>query len=378
MGYHETVIVGAGPAGLAVAGRLRAAGRPFLMLEGSDRVADRWHRHYDRLHLHTVKETSHLPGRPFPSDYPRYVPRKRLVAYYEEYARDLDLRPRFGEEVVSVRKGEEGAWTVDTAAGRREAASNVVVATGFNRVPRIPAFPGQEIFRGEILHSVGYRNAAPYRGRDVLVVGMGNTGAEIALDLAENGARPTLSVRSPVNVVPRDILGRPTQLTAMLLARLPDRLGDMVGVLLRRLTVGDLSRWGLETPALPPAAQLRKEGKTPVIDVGTLAAIKAGRIRVRPGIDRFTADGAVFTDGSEESLDAAILATGYEPRVGDFLLDADGFLNERGHPDVVAGSGRHRGLFFVGFDAYSVGGILGTILRDSETVAGAIAGDGTG
>lgn len=367
----ETVIVGAGPAGLAVAGRLATRGRPFELLERTGRVADAWHRHYDRLHLHTVKEASHLPHRPFPPETPRYVPRLRLVEYFEGYAREMGIEPRFGREVVAVERWEDG-WLTRTANGERWRSRHVVVATGFNRVPRVPSWPGMEGFTGTVEHSSAYRSGALHRGRDVLVVGMGNTGAELALDLLEQGARPVLSVRSPVNVVPRDILGFPTQRTAMLLARLPERVGDALGLLLRRLTVGDLSRWGVEAPRLPPAAQLRRTGKTPVIDVGTVARIRSGEIPVRPGVERFLSDGVRFTDGSGRSFDHVVLATGYESRVGDFLADVDGLLDRNGHPAPVSAEGRHAGLHFVGFDGYDVGGILGTIRRDSELVADAI------
>ena len=368
----SVVVVGAGPAGLATGARLRRAGIDFEILEAEDRVAPAWHRHYERLHLHTVKETSHLPFKPFEDEDPRYIPRARLVEYFREYAEEMDLEPRLGEEVVEI-SGDGELWHTRTASGNEYLSPHVVVATGFNRVPHRPTWQGMETFRGEILHSREYRRPDPFRDRDVLVVGMGNTGAEIALDLVESGARPTLSVRSPVNIVPRDILGRPTQLTAMTLDRLPDPIGDAIGVLLRRLTVGDLSRWGIETPEDPPAAQLRKYGKTPVIDVGTLEKIKEGAIGVRPGVDAFLAEGVRFTDGSEEPFEAVVLATGYRSKVEELIPAADGdLLNELGHPEPGSADGIHRGLHFVGFDGYAVGGILRTIHRDSEVVVDAI------
>jgi cation diffusion facilitator CzcD-associated flavoprotein CzcO len=118
---------------------------------------------------------------------------------------------------------------------------------------------GEARFGGRVLHSREYLDAAPFAGQRVLVVGLGNTGAEIALDLCEQGVQVALSVRSPVNIVHRDVLGRPTQRTSLMLARLPARLGDALGALLRDLTVGDLSRFGLRTAARSPLAQLREE-----------------------------------------------------------------------------------------------------------------------
>lgn len=367
-----TFIIGAGPGGLAVAGRLRRLGVEFEMVEASDRVAESWHGHYDRLHLHTVKQLSHLPHMPFPSTYPRYVPRRMLVDYYARYAETFQIRPRFGVRVSSVvRDGE--VWRAATTEGDVFSSPNIVIATGVNRVPHRPSLPGEEDFEGWITHSREYRNPDPFLGHRVLVVGMGNTGAEIALDLCEEDVDTTISVRGPVNIVPRDVLGRPTQLAAMMTARLPEKLGDRLGVMMRRVTVGDLSAVGIEAPELPPAAQLRVHGQTPVMDIGTVKRIKAGEIRVRGAITRLTTDAVVFSDGTEERFDDIILATGYRPVVKELIPDHEGLLDANGVPRQVVADGRHRGLFFIGFDNYRPGGILGTMLGESEAIARAVA-----
>lgn len=362
-----TLIIGAGPAGLAVAGRLRQAGLDFVMIEKSDRVGDSWHRHYDRLHLHTVKQLSHLPGLEFPDDYPRYVPRRQLADYYAVYARTFSIEPRFGEEAQEVRKSD-GRWLTTTGTGLAILSDNVVIATGLNQAPFQPPYPGAEAFTGRLVHSKAYRNAEPFADESVLVVGMGNTGAEIALDLTEAGVETSISVRGPVNIVPRDVLGRPTQLTARMLARLPVDIGDRIGTLLRRMTVGDLTEYGIATPEIAPLAQLRERGKTPVIDVGTVVAIKEGRITVRPAIDHFESDRVGFTDGSEGWYDSVILATGYRPMLEGLLPDGQALLDEKGLPRDVAGDGAHRGLFFVGFDNHRPGGVLGTVVEESAQV----------
>jgi cation diffusion facilitator CzcD-associated flavoprotein CzcO len=362
-----TLIIGAGPAGLAVAGRSRQAGLDYVMIEKSNRVGNSWHRHYERLHLHTVKQLSHLPGLEFPDEYPRYVPRRELADYYADYARAFSIAPLFGEEATTVRQSD-GRWLTMTASGLDIASDNVVIATGLNQAPYRPTYPGVEAFTGRILHSAEYRNPDPYLGDTVLVVGMGNTGAEIALDLSEEGVETSISVRGPVNIVPRDVLGRPTQLTARMLARLPVGIGDRVGTLLRRMTVGDLTPYGIATPEIAPLAQLRERGKTPVIDVGTVEAIKKGRISVRPAVDHFEADRVAFTDGREGRYDAVILATGYRPMLGDLLPDGGGLLDEKGLPRIMAGEGPNRGLFFVGFDNHRPGGVLGTVVEESAEV----------
>ncbi|HSK06218.1 MAG TPA: NAD(P)/FAD-dependent oxidoreductase, partial [Acidimicrobiia bacterium] len=320
-----TLIIGAGPAGLAVAGRMRQAGLEFLVIEKSDRVGDSWHRHYQRLHLHTVKQLSNLPGLPFPDHYPRYVPRKALADYYAEYARTFSIDPIFGEEASAILRSDD-RWSTRTRRDLEILSENVVIATGLNRAPHRPGYPGQDRFTGRLIHSRDYRDPVPFAGESVLVVGMGNTGAEIALDLSEAGIETTISVRGPVNIVPRDVLGRPTQLTARMLARLPTGMGDRLGSLLRKLTVGDLSPYGIATPELAPLAQLRERGKTPVIDVGTVRRIKAGQIAVRPAIDRLEDDTIVFSDGTTGRFGTVILATGYKPVLEELLADGEDLL----------------------------------------------------
>jgi cation diffusion facilitator CzcD-associated flavoprotein CzcO len=362
-----TLIVGAGPAGLAVAGRLRQAGLDFEVIEKSDRVSDAWHRHYDRLRLHTVKQLSNLPGLDFPEHYPRYVPRQELAEYYDEYAHRFSIEPIFGEEAVSIRRSD-GTWLTKTESGLQLHSDHVVVATGLNRVPHRPTYPGEERFTGRLIHSREYQDPLPFAGQSVLVVGMGNTGAEIALDLSEAGVGTTISVRGPVNVVPRDVLGRPTQLTARMLARLPSGLGDRLGSLLRSVTVGDLSRYGIATPELAPLAQLRERGKTPVIDIGTVSRIKTGEIEVGPAIDHFAVNCVVFSDHRQGRFDTVIFATGYRPMLEELFPDSQDVLDERGLPRRVVGDGAHRGLFFVGFDNHRPGGVLGTVVEESAAV----------
>jgi cation diffusion facilitator CzcD-associated flavoprotein CzcO len=201
---------------------------------------------------------------------------------------------------------------------------------------------------------------------------MGNTGAEIALDLCEKGVDVCLSVRGPVNVVPRDVLGRPTQLTGLTLSRLPEWLGDRIGVALRRLTVGDLSRFGLVTPDLPPNAQLREEGRTPVIDVGTLDRIRSGEIEVLGAIDRLDGADVVFADGRRMPFDAVILATGYRPLLSDLL---SGIAPRLSDPPPVVGTGALEGLYFIGFDNHHPGGVLGAIFRESGAIVDDITAD---
>ena len=371
----DTLVIGAGPAGLAVAACLAQRGLRALVIDQAPDVASSWRHHYERVHLHTVKTHSALPGLPFPDDAPRYVSRQGVVDYLTRYADHHGIEPELGETVVSVEPAAQGGgWLTRTARGRLIASRRVVVATGANRRPRAPALPQQELFGGRVLHSREYRNAKPFSNQRVLVVGMGNTGAEIALDLVEHGVRAALSVRSPLNIVYRDVLGRPTQLSSILLSKLPPALGDAAATLLRNLSVGDLGRYGLHTAAVSPLRQLREDGKTPVIDVGTVARIKRGDIQVYPGIQTLLHGGVRFTDGTEHPFDAVLLATGYDAALNELFPSTPLPLDARGMPTEVVGQGALDGLYFVGFDVRQPGGLLRAIAGQAPRVADHITG----
>ncbi len=360
----RTIIIGAGPAGLAMAGRLRKAGMDFEILEQEHQIAPAWHRHYQRLCLHTVKKYSNLPHVELPSALPKYVPRADLVRYYENYATQMDIAPRFGQRVEHLSRAENG-WLIETNSYRYN-ADNVVVATGFNRQPYSPTWPGMDLYTGQLMHSRFYRSGADFYGKKVLVVGFGNTGAEIALDLHEQGAEVALSVRGPVSVVPRDFMGNPTQESAMLLSKLPYFVSDSLGKLVQRLAIGDMSRYGLQLASQPPAWQQRTFGKTPVMDLGTVAAIKRGDIAVFPGIEQFDAQKVHFSDARSEAFDAVVLATGYRAAVEEFVEGAQELFDAQGIPSALWFNTRP-GLYFLGFDAYS-NGLLWSIREDSGKI----------
>lgn len=364
-----TLIIGAGPGGLAMAGRLRQQGLEFEIVEQSGDIAHSWHNHYDRLHLHTVKQLSALPGLDFPEEYPLFVPRLQLIQYYEQYARHFDIKPHFHSKVTDIRSLTNGKWEVEIKDQDGFVADQVVIATGVNRVPFYPHWDGQENFKGEIIHSRYYKNPEPFIGKKVLIIGMGNTGAEVALDLANHNVETYLSVRSPVNIVPLIFMGKPTQLTAKKLEKIPFGLGDWLGTRIRTMAMGNLKKYGLKTSKMPPAKQLRETGKTPVIDLGTVDQIKAGKIKVLPDIDHINLEGfLLFKNGQQHHFDTIILATGYRAQVEDILENTEGLLDQFHVPKGPIGSGKHKGLYFIGFDNYKLGGILGTINTDSEIV----------
>lgn len=364
----DNLIIGAGPSGLAVAGRFSKANIPYTIIEQSSNIADRWHRHYDRLHLHTVKSLSQLPHKDFPSEYPTYVSRKDLVSYYESYAEEMSIQPQFNTAAQEIHKDDD-SFTTRLNNGTNIKSKNVILASGINRIPNIPSFENREAYQGKVIHSIDYKNPSPYIGQSVLVIGMGNTGAEIALDLAEQGARPSICVRGEISLVPRDINGRPVQTTSKILQKFPFGLGDWIGAQVQKVVFGDLSKYGLRISKEYPVQVLMKTGKTPVIDIGTVAKIKSGEIKVRPGIDRFTAEGVLFEDGKSEQYDAIILATGYKAKVKELIPNIPSHDLDQYHlPKHTIWEGDWKGLYTIGFDNYSLGGILGTVHNQSGLI----------
>jgi putative flavoprotein involved in K+ transport len=360
---RDAIVIGAGPGGLAAAAMLKRAGLSPLVLERAAAVAPSWRGHYDRLHLHTVRWLSGLPGLAIPRACGPWVARDQLVAYLEQYAQHHGLEVRFGTEVQRLERG----LRVLTAGGTLEAA-RVVVATGYNLVPFLPAWPGA--FTGELLHASRYQSGAAFRGKDVLVVGAGNTGAEIAVDLVEQGAaRVRLAVRTPPNILPRAAGGLPTQALGILLRRLPARLVDAVAGSVTQLLVGDLSRYGLPRPARGAFTRTVEDGQIAILDVGLVALVKAEKIGVVGAVEAFDGPEVVLAGGARLRPDAVIAATGYrrglEPLVGHLgVLRADGlpaFHGAATHPEVP-------GLHFIGY-SNPVSGNLREIGIDARRIA---------
>jgi putative flavoprotein involved in K+ transport len=364
---EQVVIVGAGPAGLSAGAALKRRGVGSVILERDGEIGARWARRYDRLRLHTVRRFSGLAHRPPPRRLGRYVAKDDYARYLRDYGRAFDLDVRLGEAVSRVRRAD-GHWEVRSTTGERVAAV-VVLATGTHDRPYVPAWPGREEFGGQLIHADAYRNPGELVGERVLVVGSGNSGAEIAADLAEAGRDVAIAVRKPPPVTRRELAGVPVHLLGIVFSPLPAKLVDAVSVPLRRVGTGDLSRYGLDRPAWGAFTSMRP----PLIDVGFLEQLKLGRITVRPAVERLTPDGVVFSDGLAESFDAVVAATGYRSSLPD-LLEVEGVLDPAGRPvtaDGISFPGQP-GLYCIGFRE-SVRGAMFEINRDSRRLARLVA-----
>jgi putative flavoprotein involved in K+ transport len=364
---HEIVIVGAGPAGLATAALLRREGREPVVLEAGPGPGTAWRERYDRLHLHTPRLLSGLPGQRIPRRYGRWVARDDLVAYFNDYATAHGIDVRAGVRVDRI----DPSWTLETSAGPME-AETVVVATGYNGAPFVPDWPGRNGFTGELIHSSQYRNPAPFRGRDVLVVGAGNSGAEIATDLADGGAsRSRISVRTPPQIVRRATAGVPAQLLGMAIRKLPPHWVDPITLTQRRLSIPDLAAQGLPRPEHGVRTSFLATGTVPILDVGIVDAVRRGRVEVVAAVEGFERGEVLLADGSRIAPDAVIAATGFrsglEPLVGH--LDV---LDARGLPVKTDGEPVLPGLWFVGF-VPTLGGQLREGGIAARKVAAAVA-----
>ncbi|MFJ4620069.1 flavin-containing monooxygenase [Streptomyces sp. NPDC088812] len=366
-------VIGGGPAGLAAAYALRTRGIRAVVVERSDRVGASWRRHYDRLRLHTTRRLSALPGLAMPRRFGRWPARDDVVRYLEKYAEHHELELVTGVEVSRVERTADGTgWLLHASGGRELTGSAVVVATGYNHTPHLPDWPGRETYTGDLAHASAYRDGTPYAGRDVLVVGVGNTGAEIAVDLVESGAgRVRLAVRTVPHIVRRSTAGWAAQYNGILVRRLPVALVDRLARVLARASVPDLSARGLPRPDTGLYTRAR-QGAIPVQDVGLLDAVRRGRVEVVAAVEGFEDGEVVLADGARISPDAVVAATGYV-RALDGLVGHLGVLDGRGLP-VAHGPRAPKnapGLYFTGFTT-PLSGALREVALDAERIAKAV------
>ncbi|MEP6750079.1 MAG: NAD(P)/FAD-dependent oxidoreductase [Bacteroidota bacterium] len=370
MKQTTTLIVGASVSGLACAASLQKKQIEYLIIEKETRVATPWHNHYDRLHLHTNKTLSNLPYKKFGDAVPRYPSRRQVVDYLDDYQKEFDVNPLFNTNAVLIKKVDEW-WITETNNGTFR-SKYLIIATGAYNQPVAIDLRGMETFPGPILHSSQYKNGQHFKGQKVLVVGFGNSACEIAIDLYEQGAIPCMSVRSPVNVIPRDIMGIPILQLSLLMRFLPAKFADKLNAPLIRLLMGDITKLGLTKLPYGPLEQIEKNGTVPVLDIGTIKHIRQGHIKMYGGIGHIENKTVRFSGGKKEDFDAIVACIGYYRDNTDLLK-----ISKERFDDLKVRVGKQKyfgkdGLYFCGF-WIAPNGQFREIALDAQKIARDIA-----
>ncbi|XP_051230396.1 probable indole-3-pyruvate monooxygenase YUCCA10 isoform X2 [Lolium perenne] len=329
------LIVGAGPAGLATAACLTQFSIPYAIVEREDCIASLWRkRAYDRLKLHLAKEFCELPHMSYPADAPTYIPKSMFIKYLDDYMGRFDIQPKYLTSVESsIYENDNKCWSIvacDVAEGTpiNFSAKFLVVASGENSAENIPDIPGLHSFPGESIHSSRYKSGKSFSGKSVLVIGSGNSGMEIAYDLATHGANTSIVIRSPIHVMTKELV----RLGMTLAQHLPLNLVDNLLAMVTKFIFGDLSRHGIRMPKMGPMTLKSKTGRSAVIDVGTVGLIKRGIIQVQGTISKIMGNIVKFQSGDEITFDAIVFATGYKSTTNMWLKNGESMLNDIGLP----------------------------------------------
>lgn len=364
-------MIGAGPAGLAVARELEHRyGVETLVIDRAPAPAMSWRTRYDNFRLNTTGFLSHLPGQRIPLSAGRWPTREDMVRYFDSYVQQQSIALELGCEVKGIDRATDG-WVINTWSGEIDTRA-IILATGNYRTPSLPDWPGLQDFTGQLVHSGDFKNAWPFRDRDVLVVGAGNSGADIAVQLANAGARRVwLAVRTPPHLVRRAMAGFPSDIFLELFAWAPARAVDPVMTLSERMMWGDLSAYGFTKPPLGLKATVEQTGRIPTLADELVSAVKAGRVEVVAAVVAVEPDRVRLADGTCIPPTAVITATGFSTDLGGLV----------GHLDVLDNDGKPRGGFasHLGDGMFAIGygippnGPLRAIRRAATPLAGEIA-----
>ncbi|XP_010921720.1 probable indole-3-pyruvate monooxygenase YUCCA10 [Elaeis guineensis] len=363
------VIVGAGPSGLAVAACLTSHCIPNIILERDDCIASIWRKRcYNRVTLHLGKQYCELPHAKHPPATPTFIPKDEFIRYLDDYASRFQLRVLLRRNVESAEfDAAAGRWRVaarnlDSSVAEEYLARYLVVASGENDCMVVPEIPGLDGFDGPVLHSCRYRSGSDFKGKNVLVVGCGNSGTEIAFDLADSGAKTSIVVRNQVHLVTKEIW-----LFGMFIMKfLPLHWVDMIVLFLCYIVFGNTSKYGIHRPTKGPMYLKANSPIYPVVDVGAFKKIKSGEIQVLPSIANIKGNSVTLSDGKQYHFDAIILATGYRSAIktwlksDDYLIGDDGMAKQKfpdhwkGRNGLYCAGLLRRGIYGSAEDAFSI------------------------
>ncbi|TAY71704.1 flavin-containing monooxygenase [Rhizobium leguminosarum] len=364
---ESAVVIGAGTAGLIAAFELQQVGIRPRIFERATRVGDQWRARHPQLTLNTHRDLSHLPNLRYPAGTPAFPKRDAVAEHLQEFVAQQSMTIEFGVEVDRISV-VSGSYHLSTNIGA-VATRNLVIATGRDRKPIIPAWVGLERFRGKVIHAAEFGSPQEYDGKRVLVVGSGNSGFDILNHLAKQKTSALwLSSRHAPTLVPKRLFGVTVHRLSPLLACLPTRLADVALAATSYVAFGDLRRFGIGNPTAGGASRL-KEGTALASDDGAVRAIKEGTIKVMPELQSFDEDQVHFRDGQACSPDIVIAATGYAADLEGIVGNLD-LLDKQGRT-LINGSQQLPHLprlYFIGMRA-SVLGDIGSAKIQGRAIA---------
>jgi dimethylaniline monooxygenase (N-oxide forming) len=381
---EKVCVIGAGSSGIAACQVLNARGIYFDCFEKGSEVGGNWRFENDNgmssayrsLHINTSRGLMAYKTYPMPEDYPDYPNHFQIARYFDDYVDHFGLRPkiRFRTEVKSVEPAD-GGWevAVESADGERETNryQAVIVANGHHWDPRWPepTFPGADEFEGEQIHVHHYREPETLRDKQVLVLGIGNSATDIAVEASRIAEKTFLAMRRGAYVIPKYLKGKPTDESASpILTRFPLSvqrffIGRMLG-----LTAGDMTAYGLPKP------DHKLLEAHPTVSAELLSRLGHGDVAVKPNIDRFAGGRTVrFVDGSEEQIDLVVYCTGYKISFPFFDSSVVSAADNRLPLYRRVASVEHPGLYFIGF-IQPLGAIMPLAEAQSEWVADLLSG----
>ena len=318
MGFDaQACLIGAGAAGLASGKALADQGIDFDWFEKGSYVGGLWQidndnggaAAYRSLHLNSSRPRTEYPSYPMPQDWADYPPYHQVAEYFEDFADHFGLRERITfntavERVEPIDGLGENGWRVTTSDGRTRSYQNVLIANGHHSSPKIPHFDGE--FTGESFHAHDYRDADVFAGKRVLVIGVGNSGMDIACDASRSASSVLLSTRHGVHVIPKYALGKPVdQLSSPLMAYVPFAVERLAYETIVRLSTGRPQDRGL------PAPDHRLLGAHPTVSAELYDRVGHGDIAIRADVAAFDGTAVRFVDGTSDDVDLVVYATGY-------------------------------------------------------------------
>ncbi|PXW86900.1 putative flavoprotein involved in K+ transport [Nitrosomonas sp. Nm84] len=378
---HDVVVVGAGPAGLSAAFELTRAGLNPLVLERTPAVGDVWRNHYDGVRLNSGRYFSALAGSKFPLSAGSWPSREEVVRLLETFPARGGFSVQTNIDIAQVNYDRErDLWIITGSDGKHFESRSVVMAIGGCRIPIIPKWDGAESFPGEIIHSSKFKSAKDFSGKHVLVIGTGNSAAEIASRLTEYASSVTVSGRTPPHILPKSIFGIPLIGIGVWTRSWPSAAVDRILSFLQRTVIGDLSAYGLPYPSLPLSKQFDINNVVPILYRPFVDDVRTGRIKIVGPIQEITgrtvqAQYAMRASPNNEHTlialepDVIIAGTGFRTGISK-LVQVPGIADEKDR-SLISGDQEHKDaprLYFIG-QINPLSGLLREIRLEAERIA---------